>query len=320
MNKEDKINWVPVPKEENSKWVPARQSQVKYYKNVALYYRSNNDKLIVFKPAGKTLEDMRINLSNLPKELYIKSDDKLQAIKELHRNFNIQLEKEISSGDLVRIRDILVNIVEETLAEPRSGSLQEIPETINILVNEYAKQPHVLKNIATLSFKDYTTAIHSINVMALTLGFCFYTNFSIQETEIFGLSGLLHDLGKIEIPTDILTTPRKLTDEEFELIKAHPSIGYQILKESELDNEDICLGALEHHEKLDGSGYPREVADISRVGQLIGIVDCYEALTNDDRPYRSSMTPFQALKLIKNDVRNGKYNKEIYEKFVYSLS
>ena len=77
---------------------------------------------------------------------------------------------------------------------------------------------------------------------------------------------------------------------------------------------------MEHHEKLDKSGYPNGKGNMSDISQIIGIIDCYEALTNDDRPYRSAMAPYDALNIIKKDVVEGKFRKEVFEKFTYSLA
>ena len=102
-------------------------------------------------------------------------------------------------------------------------------------------------------------------------------------------------------------------------MKRHPKIGESIIKfKNGLDGE-IAQGALEHHEKLDGSGYPRGINHISFAGQLLGIIDCYEALTNEERPYRRAKSPLDTLKLIKQDVEAGKFDRKIFEKFCYSL-
>lgn len=310
--------WIPIPERREQKWVPVRRTQIKFYVDLPLYKKTGRGKFVLYKPPGTTLEGMPVSIGRIPEVLYIRKADKIKGIQKVQKRFNQQLEKDIESKELRKVKDTLTNVVEETLAEPRSGSLQVIPETIDILVAEYAEQASVIRNLASLSFKDYTTVIHSINVMALVIGFCFYIGYSSEDARLFGLSALLHDIGKTEIPTEILTAPRKLSDEEFQQIKAHTSTGYEILKD-EFDDENISLGALEHHEKLDGSGYPRGIIDISLNGQLIGVIDSYEALTNDDRPYRNAMTPFRALELIKKDVKEGKYSKEIFEKFVYSL-
>jgi HD-GYP domain-containing protein (c-di-GMP phosphodiesterase class II) len=190
---------------------------------------------------------------------------------------------------------------------------------MDILVSGYSKQPGILRTFATISNKDYTTVIHSINVMALTLSFCFHAGLTLRETKRLGLAALLHDVGKSEIPSDILQAPRKLSPEEFEIMKSHPAIGDRLIRDINRLGDDVAQGAREHHEKLDGSGYPKGLRKISFNGQLIGIVDCYEALTNEDRPYRRAMEPLETLKLLKRDVEAGKFDRDLFEKFCYSL-
>jgi HD-GYP domain-containing protein (c-di-GMP phosphodiesterase class II) len=219
----------------------------------------------------------------------------------------------------MEVKSTLCDLVSETLTEPRSGTLQALPETVDTLVSGYSKNSEILKTFASISFKDYTTVIHSVNVMALTLGFCFHSKISLPETKRLGLSALMHDVGKTEIPDSILKASRKLTNKEFKVMKRHPKIGESIIKfKNGLDGE-IAQGALEHHEKLDGSGYPRGINHISFAGQLLGIIDCYEALTNEERPYRRAKSPLDTLKLIKQDVEAGKFDRKIFEKFCYSL-
>jgi HD-GYP domain-containing protein (c-di-GMP phosphodiesterase class II) len=265
-----------------------------------------------------SINETRLDQGRLP-ILFIQQKDRLEAIKELHKGFNRQIAKSIKTGNAVEVKSTLCSLVEETLSEPRSGTLEALPGTVDALVTGYSKHPEILKTFASISFKDYTTAIHSINVMALTLGFCFYSKFSIKEAKELGLSALMHDVGKTKIPTEILQASRKLSDEEFEIMRSHPKIGGEIIAAKKGIRKSIALGALEHHEKLDGSGYPDGSPEISFAGQLIGIIDCYEALTNEDRPYRRAMEPLAALKLIKDDVEQDKFNRNIFEKFCYSL-
>ena len=299
-------------------YIAVRNSQINYYKNVGLFYIEGGS-FILYKPPGKLMADMRLQEERHPRTLYIHQSDRITAIKELQNGFNRSIAQSIKTGNAVSVKSTLCSLVEETLAEPRSGTLQVLPETVEILVSGYSKNPEILKTFASISFKDYSTVIHSVNVMALTLGFCFHTKFSLHETKRLGLSALLHDVGKTEIPDNILKAPRKLTDEEFEKMKRHPKIGEYIIKIKSAIDGSIALGALEHHEKLDGSGYPKGIRHISFVGQLLGIIDCYEALTNEDRPYRRAKSPLDTLKLIKTDVEAGKFDRKIFEKFCYSL-
>jgi HD-GYP domain-containing protein (c-di-GMP phosphodiesterase class II) len=308
-------------------YIQVRNSQINYYRKVPLFYQTGTDSYVMYKPAGTSLTEMRISQQRHPM-LFIQEEDRIVAIKELQKGFNKQIEKSITTGNAVNVKASLCDLVEETLDEPRSGTLKALPETVESLITGYSKHPEILKSIASISFKDYTTVIHSVNVMALTLGFCFYSNFKIHKTRRIGLSALLHDIGKTEVPASILKAPRKLTDHEFGIMKTHPefgimkthpAIGNVIIREKNKLGGDVALGALEHHEKLDGSGYPKGTRSISYVGQLLGIIDCYEALTNEDRPYRRARQPLETLKFLKEDVQAGKFNRDIFEKFCYSL-
>ncbi|MEE4262513.1 MAG: HD domain-containing phosphohydrolase [Desulfobacteraceae bacterium] len=299
-------------------YIQVRNSQINYYKEVPLFYQSGTDSYALYKPPGTILQEMRINQQRHPR-LYIHEEDRIVAIKELQKGFNKQIELSLTTGNVVNVKASLCDLVEETLEEPRSGTLKALPETVDSLITGYSKHPEILKSIASISFKDYTTVIHSVNVMALTLGFCFHSNFKIHKTRRIGLSALLHDIGKTEVPVSILKAPRKLSDHEFSLMKTHPTIGHVIIREKNRLGGDIALGALEHHEKLDGSGYPKGTRNISYVGQLLGLIDCYEALTNEDRPYRRARKPLETLKFLKDDVQAGKFNRDIFEKFCYSL-
>jgi HD-GYP domain-containing protein (c-di-GMP phosphodiesterase class II) len=299
-------------------YIQVRNSQINYYTQIPLFYQTGTDSYVLYKPAGTSLTEMRISQQRHPL-LYIQVEDRIVAIKELQKGFNNQIAQSITTGNAVSVKTSLYELVEETLNEPRSATLKALSETVDSLITGYSQHPEILKSIALISFKDYTTAIHSVNVMALTLGFCFYSNFEMEKTRRLGLSALLHDVGKTEIPTTILKAPRKLTDHEFRIMKTHPTIGNVIIREKNKLGGDIPQGALEHHEKLDGSGYPKGTRNISYVGQMLGIIDCYEALTNEDRPYRQAREPLETLKFLKDDVQTGKFNRGIFEKFCYSL-
>jgi len=299
-------------------YITIRNSQINFYKDVGLYYIEGGS-FVLYKPPGKYLSQMRLKDARHPTELYIHQNDRITAIQELQKGFNTQIAKSIKTGNAVEVKSTICNLVEETLAEPRSGTLQALPETVDLLVSGYSKNPEIIKTFAAISFKDYSTVIHSVNVMALTLGFSFYSKLSLRETKRLGLSALLHDVGKTEIPDNILKAPRKLTSQEFKVMKRHPKIGEFIIKFKSGIDEGFARGALEHHEKLDGSGYPKGTRHISFDGQLLGIIDCYEALTNEERPYRRAKSPLDTLKLIKADVEADKFDRKIFEKFCYSL-
>jgi HD-GYP domain-containing protein (c-di-GMP phosphodiesterase class II) len=300
-------------------YLQVRKSNLNLYRAVPLYYKANDGIFALYKPPGLTLSEMRIEQDLVPPQLFINKSDKLQGIREIQKALNNQLKEEIKSNNSEKVKQTILNIVEETFSEPRSGSLEGASETVNILVNENTKDIDVIKNLLSVVYKDYTTALHSINVMALVLAYASAKHCSITEKRILGLSALLHDVGKTKIDCELLTAPRKLNDKEFKNIQSHTSMGYAIINRCKFAYPEIKNTALQHHEKCDGSGYPNGVTHISETAQIVGLIDCYEALTNDDRPYRDAMVPFKALTLIKEEVLAGKLSRNVFREFIYSL-
>ncbi|PLV60506.1 metal-dependent phosphohydrolase [Thermotoga sp. KOL6] len=120
-----------------------------------------------------------------------------------------------------------------------------------------------------------------------------------KDLKALEASGKLHDIGKIAVPEHILNKPGKLSNEEFEVIKRHPQIGADILREyPELSS--IVSAVLYHHERIDGSGYPEGLKndEIPLFARIIAVADVYDALTSD-RPYRKSLKPEDAVNLMK---------------------
>jgi len=303
-----------------SEYVSARISQLNFYSDIPLYTKAQNEMYVLYKPHGITLGEMRISEGMHPKELYIKQSDKIAGLQEAQKGFNKQLEQDVRSGNPAKVKETLVAVVQETLAEPRSGSLEGISDTVGVFVSGYSGESGVIRNLIDLSSKDYSSTLHSINVMAMALNFAFHMQSPPEDVKLLGLCGLLHDVGKTKIKGDILTAPRKLTDDEFEEMRKHTIYGYNILNDCKFGNREIADCALDHHEKIDGSGYPNRKTRISRISQIIGMIDCYEALTNDDRPYRSAMEAYEALSvIIMKDVNSGKFDKKLYAQLIKSL-
>ena len=303
----------------NTDYIPAKPLLYDSYYKTKLWYIDRYDKFSLYKDSGTTLTDMRIDDNKIPK-LYISKEDKLESILEMQEVFNEKIEESISNGKTHDVKDSLVDIMTETLSEPRSGALQGVKKTVDVLVGGYSENPHFFATIAQISSNNYSTAIHSINVCAITLGVCFHLGKSDIEIKKIGLCAMLHDTGKIKVPDSILDSPNRLTDEEFKIIKKHPFQGYLILKKAKFDQE-TCEAAYQHHEKLNGHGYPRGLkADkIQETSQLLGIIDFYEAVTSEDRMYRTAEEPIDAFALIGKCVDEGELNKDYFEAMVKYL-
>ncbi|WP_378955722.1 HD-GYP domain-containing protein [Pelosinus sp. sgz500959] len=139
---------------------------------------------------------------------------------------------------------------------------------------------------------DYTYR-HSINVAIISGILGKAIELKKSQLEDLVIAGLLHDIGKISITLDILNKPGKLTQEEMELMKTHPENGYQFLLQYSQLAESVKRGVLHHHERNDGSGYPKGLTknQISYYGKIVSIADIYDAMTTD-RVYRKKLTPF----------------------------
>ncbi|WP_448379046.1 HD domain-containing phosphohydrolase [Fervidobacterium sp.] len=179
----------------------------------------------------------------------------------------------------------------------------------------------ILLAIATaIDKRDNYTHQHSKNVAKISVEIGKRMGLSQQELEKLEFSAILHDVGKIGIPDSILLKPGKLTDEEYKVIKNHTVYGAEILSQVKYVDEDILKGALEHHEKLDGSGYPygKKGEEISLFGKIIGIADVFDALSSK-RTYKEAWDFGEVLKIIEADVEKGKFSKEVFEKLLESV-
>jgi putative nucleotidyltransferase with HDIG domain len=153
--------------------------------------------------------------------------------------------------------------------------------------------------VSIVGKKDHYTAEHSRNVAKIACLIGKKMNLKRKELKILEIAGHLHDIGKIAVPEHILNKPGKLSDEEFEIIKKHPVVGADILREYP-ELSFIVPVVLYHHERMDGSGYPLGLKDkeIPILARILAVADVFDALTSD-RPYRKAMKPEDALSLMK---------------------
>lgn len=155
------------------------------------------------------------------------------------------------------------------------------------------------------------TAAHSQNVAKVAKCLALYTGFSEVESEKLYLAGLLHDIGKLAVPNEILMKPGTLTDNEYAIVKQHPYYSYYILQQVE-GFEEISIWAGSHHETLDGNGYPfgLKAPEINLGSRILTVADIYCALL-EDRPYRDGMTYSQTMSIMNDMVKAKKLDDKI---------
>jgi putative nucleotidyltransferase with HDIG domain len=153
-----------------------------------------------------------------------------------------------------------------------------------------ARNSSALLSLARLKTKDEYTYMHSVAVCALMVALARQLGLDEHEVHEAGMAGLLHDIGKMAMPLDVLNKPGKLSDGEFAVMRSHPERGHAMLLAAQTSVSDAVLDVcLHHHEKTDGSGYPHRLAgeQISRLARMGAICDVYDAITSD-RPYKNA--------------------------------
>jgi len=159
------------------------------------------------------------------------------------------------------------------------------------------RNPGALISLSRLKTADTYTFQHSVSICALLVSFCHAMGMEPASVEEAGLGGLLHDVGKMKVPNEILNKPGKLTDDEFTVMKSHASMSRDLLTGVPGVSEMVMQIAGEHHEKMGGGGYPRGISgdQISQIGRMTAIVDVYDALTSN-RVYHKGKEPSEVLK------------------------
>lgn len=200
-----------------------------------------------------------------------------------------------------------------------SVDTQMARELVIALADQVITNPDALVWLTHLRSRDEYTATHCINVCILALTFGRELALDEEQLHCLGLGALLHDIGKMQVPDEILNKPGRLTKDEFEVMMGHPSHGYAMLVDDHNLDENSLHIVLHHHERLDGKGYPNGMAgdDIPLLTRISSIVDVYDAITSD-RCYHDGIAPALALEnLFKWSA--GNYDVSLLEKFIKCL-
>lgn len=188
-----------------------------------------------------------------------------------------------------------------------------------VIQKHIIKDKHIIKELAKLRENHAQTANHCVRVGVLSGIIGINLGFSNEDLTQLIVSGLLHDIGKLKVPNEILDKPAKLTYEEFEIIKNHPGYGCEILSKIPSINSAILDTIMHHHEKIDGTGYPDGLknVEISIFSQIVGISDIFDAVTSD-RPYHKKASIENAFDILIND--NKKLDRALIKNIINCIS
>ncbi len=244
-----------------------------------------------------------------PEPAKLESEQFKEAIRNEHLPPEIKAKIVYS-----RSLDIMKNLFES----PKAEAIQEVKETAYDIVDLILGDNDTSNCLLQIGAHDYYTYTHSVNVGVLSISLIkkLYKGYNEQVMHDLGAGFFLHDIGKVRVDPAIINKPGKLTIEEMHQMQRHTSKGYKVLAEAGHLNNECKKIVLHHHEREDGSGYPRGLSgyQIHDYGRICSISDVFDALTSN-RSYHKSMQLYDALTYMKEKMLHH-FHKEIFAEFV----
>ena len=270
---------------------------------------------------------------DLVKGLDVESEQPAAAVEEKPANAVAEVaesekkvERQVALHDEVQRSQKLHAKAKRTVAfvfrEARMGNaLQgaEAVELVDEISQSVARNSGALLSLSRLKSKDDHTYLHSVAVSALMIALGRQMGMEGDILKSLGMAGLLHDVGKVAVPENILNTPGKLTAEEFENVKTHPVRGWEMLKLDPNVNDIVLDVCRHHHERVDGTGYPDKLTGetLSLHAKMAAVCDVYDALTSDCS-YRKAFSPADAIRKM-TELQNTHFDKAVFHAFVKTV-
>lgn len=255
---------------------------------------------------GKDTSQKKTPSVSVPEKTHSEQIRESKSFKEFEENFHETTETfSYTLNDIAsRNKDVDIDILFDSANEIMAGE-----------TNTY----QLMDILSNIRYFDDSTYAHSLNVAMLANISGRWLHMGEHDLKLLTVAGMLHDIGKVLIPPEIIKKPGPLTKEEFEIVKQHSLKGYKLLKGKNVD-ENICQAALLHHEKCDGSGYPLGLKGdrINELAKLITIVDIYEAMTAN-RCYREGICPFAVIRMYEEE-GYSKYDPKYLLPFLQGIS
>ncbi len=212
--------------------------------------------------------------------------------------------------------------VSSMFREARMGNAVDaagVSDLVEEISSSVARNSSALISLARLKTADDYTYMHSVAVCAMMIALARQLKLDEETVRAVGVAGLLHDVGKMLLPLEVLNKPGKLTDAEFAIVKGHPVKGHAFLLAGaniDADALDVCL---HHHEKVDGSGYPKGLAgtQISLFAKMGAVCDVYDAITSN-RPYKAGWDPSESLRQM-GTWASGHFDLTVFQAFAKTL-
>ncbi|WP_147173131.1 HD-GYP domain-containing protein [Pseudomonas sp. SJZ079] len=260
-------------------------------------------------PSGQTVEQVNVETEAL-----------LLAAEPAKKNPQLALDEEIDRA--VKLCDSSKIAVMAMFGDARMGravDVAHVAELVDEISASIMRQPNALISLARLKHADEYTYMHSVAVCALMIALARQLELNDEQVREAGMAGLLHDIGKMAVPNEVLNKPGKLTDAEFELVRGHPEAGGKILLDCQQVGALVLDVCLHHHEKVDGSGYPHKLSggQISLFAKMGAVCDVYDAITSN-RPYKTGWEPAESIHKMA-EWSKGHFDEAVFQSFVRAV-
>ncbi len=234
-----------------------------------------------------------------------------------HTSHDVSLEMTKASNLYNEARALQVKAFDD-IRQGNQIDITPFQELANGFIESIFRNQDALACITRMRDKDVYLLEHSINVSILISIFAKHLGIDKSTIQEIATGALLHDIGKVNVPDQILHKPSKLTDQEYLVIQEHPRFSKEILEQAGLSGIAVDIAGF-HHERLDGSGYPfaKSGDEINLYVRMASIVDVYDALTAE-RVYKSGMVPIKAFKILKDGCPDN-FDGELVTKFIQCI-
>ena len=211
-----------------------------------------------------------------------------------------------------------LKMMTNVLEDPKAGNIQSSKKMVYDIVDHILADDDTAECMAMITSHDYYTYTHSVNVgmLSVLLSKSLFKGSYDHDMREMGAGFFLHDLGKCDIPYDLINKPGRLSDDEWQMMRNHPQSGNKILVDTDQLTVECGLIIMQHHEREDGSGYPFRLSkdEIHPYARICSIADVYDALTST-RAYKQKVPPFEALRIMKDEMIQF-FNRDIFSEFV----
>lgn len=235
-------------------------------------------------------------------------------------SYDIEINEVIKDSTRRTGKKIVTNTFDKIKEGFLSINTKELKNVIEDITNELVFNEDILLNLVSLKNTSDYTYEHSVNVSVICIALGKMLGYSKNELFKLGMGGMLHDVGKILIPEKILNKPEALTEYEYFIMKNHPELGFNYLQQIESISPLSRIVVYSHHERVDGSGYPRGLKgnEIHEFARVAAIADVFDALTSD-RVYRSRWPTYKAAEYIMNNTEKL-FDYQLVKKFLPQVS